>query len=95
MAAVSVKRSIFFISMNYFFYSSTNIFSLRFTSKYAYIIFRILFLVSDTKNHNQAGGREQFYTKGLAQQHFNIPTIFFLLVYSTTYILIFTVYITI
>ena len=84
MAAVSVKRSIIFISMNYFFYSSTNIFSLRFTSKYAYIIFRILFLVSDTKNHNQAGGRDQFYTKGLAQQHFQYP-FFLLLVYSTIY----------
>ena len=94
MAAVSVKRSIFLISMNYFFYSSTNIFSLRFTSKYAYIIFRILFLVSDTKNHNQAGGRDQFYTKGLAQQHFNIPTIF-LFISLFNNILTFTVYITI
>ena len=94
MAAVSVKRSIFLSAWIIFFYSSTNIFSLRFTSKYAYIIFRILFLVSDTKNHNQAGGRDQFYTKGLAQQHFNIPTIF-LFISLFNNILTFTVYITI
>ena len=91
MAAVSVKRSIIFISMNYFFYSSTNIFSLRFTSKYAYIIFRILFSVSNkttTKRVVEINSTQK-------DLHNNISISLFFIISLFNNILIFTVYITI